>query len=238
MLKNKSTYEIMTPESVGLLAHNNLVLGKHSGKHAYHERLKQLGYTNLDPETVEDLVAQFKAVADVKKTVTDEDMEAIINDKVFQPRDLWGLVSVHVTAGDKVKPTATVTLRNSEGEEFSEASLGNGPVDAVFKSVQKITGGSFDLTEFTIQSVTDGIDSVGNVIVRISPDDEDEEILTNPQTGEEYARQFTGQGADCDIIVASARAYLGAINRKEDHQVRKTEILERSVSRGTKEALA
>eukprot|EP00946_MAST-07B_sp_MAST-7B-sp1_P004554 g4554.t1 len=237
MLKNKSTYEIMTPESVGLMPYNNLVLGKHSGKHAYHERLKQLGYTNLDDDTVEDLVSQFKAVADVKKTVTDEDMEAIINDKVFQPRDLWDLVSVHVTAGDKVKPTATVTLRNAEGDEFSEASLGNGPVDAVFKSVQKITGGSFKLTEFTIQSVSDGIDSVGNVIVRISPDDDEEEMLTNPQTGEEYARQFTGQGADCDIIVASARAYLGAINRKEDYHLRRNEILSRAVSRGTQAAL-
>lgn len=238
MLKNKSTYEIMTPESVGLVAHNNLVLGKHSGKHAYHERLKQLGYTNLDDETVEDLVAQFKAIADVKKSVADEDMEAIINDKVFQPKDFWDLVSVHVTAGDKVKPTATVTLSNAEGEEFSEASLGNGPVDAVFKSIQKITSGSFSLTEFSISSLTDGIDSVGNVLVRISPDDEDEEILTNPQTGEEYSRQFTGQGADCDIIVASARAYLAAINRKEDYKLRKQELLERTVSRGTEAALA
>ena len=107
-----------------------------------------------------------------------------------------------------------------------------------FKSIQKITSGSFSLTEFSISSLTDGIDSVGNVLVRISPDDEDEEILTNPQTGEEYSRQFTGQGADCDIIVASARAYLGAINRKEDYKLRKQELLERTVSRGTKAAMA
>ena len=134
-----------------------------------------------------------------------------------------------------MKPTATVTLRNIEGDEFSEASLENGPVDAVFKSVQKITGGSFKLTEFTIQSVSDGIDSVGNVIVRISPDDDEEEMLTNPQTGEEYARQFTGQGADC--IARSSSAYLGAINRKEDYHLRRNEILSRAVSRGTQAAL-
>ncbi len=237
VLKNKETYEIMTPESVGLVT-NNLVLGKHSGKHAFHERLKQLGYTNLDPDQVEALVEKFKRIADDKKTVTDEDMEAIVNDEVFQPRDQWNLVSVHVTAGDKVKPTATVTLVNADGEEFSEASLGNGPVDAVFSATQRITGPAGKLTEFTVQSVTQGIESVGNVLVRISPQEDEEELLTNPQTGEEYVRQFTGQGADCDIIVAAARAYLGAINRKIDHTSRREELLSRHVSRGTAEALA
>jgi 2-isopropylmalate synthase len=177
------------------------------------------------------LVDRFKRIADDKKTVTDEDMEAIVNDEVYNTKDTWKLVSVHVTAGDKVKPTATVTLVNAEGEEFSEASLGNGPVDAVFSVIQQITGPAGKLTEFTIQSVTSGIDSVGNVIVRIEPEGEFSEILTNPQTGEDFARQFSGQGADADIIVASARAYLGAINRKVDYFDRKEEMLERSLSR-------
>jgi hypothetical protein len=308
VLKNKETYEIMTPESVGLVA-NNLVLGKHSGKAAYADRLRALGYGDLSPEQLEGLgkcvvvslcrcvvvllcrcvvvslcrcvvvslcpcahvpmcpcahvpmcrcvvvsmyvvyffgtdvvfdfflivcdllVDRFKRIADDKKTVTDEDMEAIVNDEVYNTKDTWKLVSVHVTAGDKVKPTATVTLVNAEGEEFSEASLGNGPVDAVFSVIQQITGPAGKLTEFTIQSVTSGIDSVGNVIVRIEPEGEFSEILTNPQTGEDFARQFSGQGADADIIVASARAYLGAINRKVDYFDRKEEMLERSLSR-------
>ena len=230
VLKNKETYEIMTPESVGLVA-NNLVLGKHSGRAAFSDRLKQLGYSNLSEEQLVVLVDRFKRVADTKKTVTDEDMEAIVNDVVFQPRDQWKLVSVHVTAGDKVKPTATVTLMNPAGEELSHASLGSGPVDAVFSVIQQITGTAGKLTEFTIQSVTEGIDSVGNVLVRIQPEGNEEEILTNPQTGELTARQFSGQGADADIIVASARAYLGAINRKFDHVNRKEELLERSLSR-------
>ena len=230
VLKNKETYEIMTPESVGLVA-NNLVLGKHSGRAAYSDRLTQLGYTDLSPEQLESLVDRFKRIADDKKAVTDEDIEAIVNDEVFQPNDQWKLVSVHVTAGDKVKPTATVTLMNAEGEEFSEASLGNGPVDAIFSVIQKITGPAGKLTEFTISSVTDGIDSVGNVLVRIEPENEEEEILTNPQTGELFKKQFAGQGADADIIVASARSYLSAINRKIDHMNRKEELLERSISR-------
>jgi 2-isopropylmalate synthase len=176
-------------------------------------------------------VDRFKRIADDKKTVTDEDMEAIVNDEVYNTKDTWKLVSVHVTAGDKVKPTATVTLVNAEGEEFSEASLGNGPVDAVFSVIQQITGPAGKLTEFTIQSVTEGIDSVGNVIVRIEPEGEFREILTNPQTGEDYARQFSGQGADADILVASARAYLSAINRKVDYFDRQDEMLIRSTSR-------
>jgi 2-isopropylmalate synthase len=123
VLKNKETYEIMTPESVGLVA-NNLVLGKHSGRAAYSDRLQALGYKDLSKEQLESLVDRFKRIADDKKTVTDEDIEAIVNDEVFQPSDMWKLGSVHVTAGDKVKPTATVTLVNADGEEFSEASLG------------------------------------------------------------------------------------------------------------------
>ena len=103
-------------------------------------------------------------------------------------------------------------------------------MDAVFQSVDRITGPAGKLTEFTISSVTDGIDSVGSVIVRIEPQGEEEEMLRNPQTGEEYARQFSGQGADADIIVASARAYLSAINRKSDYLGRKSELLARSIS--------
>ena len=220
VLKHRQNYEIIDPAMVGVTT-DSLHLGKHSGKRAYENRLLELGYDNLDEKQVDLLVTKYKQIADKKKLVTDADLEAVIFDEIYHPIVCWELVGMHVTAGDQVKPTATVTLRNIDGEEFTGVHLGNGPVDAVFKAIDDITGIHCILTEYVVKTVTMESDSVGSVTVRIKPPESSAPTLMNPQSSQKKIRQFMGVGAHNDIVQASARAYLAAVSRKEEWDVRR-----------------
>ncbi len=211
MLKHHSTYEIMRPETVGLMA-SSLVLGKHSGRHAFRKRLEEMGYFDLSKEELNQAFDRFKRIADKKKVVTDADLEAIITDEFYQPREIWKLNYIHVTCGDHVKATATVSLTNPTGEEVIDAAIGTGPVDSVYQAINRIVGEPNILTEFVVQAVTEGIDAMGEVIIRIQPEDGNG-YTTNPQTGAQVIRTYSGHGASTDIIVASARAYMSALNK-------------------------
>ena len=136
-IEHRQSYEIIDPESVGVTK-NNFVLGKHSGRSAYADRLDALGYDNLTMSDIDRLVLKFKEIADEKKVVTDGDIEAVIFDEIYHPVVRWELVGLHVTAGDQVKPTATITIRDIDGKEYSDVSS-KGPVDAVFRAIDNIT---------------------------------------------------------------------------------------------------
>jgi 2-isopropylmalate synthase len=198
VLKNSTTFEIMTPESVGL-AQSRLVLGKHSGRHALKARLNELGY-NIDGDALNQVFARFKDLADAKKTVTDADLEALIADEFHGPEEVFSLMDVQVTCGTMGMPTAAVKIRNADGEEFVHASVGTGPVDACYKAIDAIVNSPNTLIEYSVHSVTAGIDALGEVTVRIAGNADDK-------------RSFGGYGADSDIVVASVKAYLAALNR-------------------------
>ncbi len=210
MLKHHTTYEIMRPETVGLGA-SALVLGKHSGRHALRNRLEEMGY-HLNEEDLNQAFTRFKRVADKKKVVTDADIEAIITDEFYQPREIWKLNYIQVSCGDHLSATATVSLTNPTGEEVVDAAIGTGPVDAVYKAINRIVQVPNVLTEFVVQAVTEGIDALGEVTIRIQPEN-GEGYTTNLQTGAQIARTYSGHGASTDIIVASARAYMSALNK-------------------------
>ncbi|RME99686.1 MAG: 2-isopropylmalate synthase, partial [Chloroflexi bacterium] len=212
MLKHHTTYEIMRPETVGLSS-SALVLGKHSGRHAFRKRLEEMGYDDLSKDELNQAFARFKRIADKKKVVTDADIEAIITDEFYQPKEIWKLNSIHVTAGDHVKSTATVSLTDAEGNVLEDAAIGTGPVDAVYKAINRIVEVPNVLTEFVVQAVTEGIDAIGEVTIRIQPKNGHSDFSTHPQTGAQVARTFSGHGASTDIIVASARAYMSALNK-------------------------
>ncbi len=212
MLKHHTTYEIMRPETVGLGA-SSLVLGKHSGRHAFRKRLEDMGYGDMSKDDLEQAFDRFKRIADKKKVVTDADIEAIITDEFYQPKEIWKLNNIHVTAGDNVKSTATVSLTDEEGNVLEDAAIGTGPVDAVYKAINRIVEVPNVLTEFVVQAVTGGIDAIGEVTIRIQPKNGESEYSTHPQTGVQVARTFSGHGASTDIIVASARAYMSALNK-------------------------
>lgn len=197
MLKNASTFEIMTPETVGL-SQSKLVLGKHSGRHALKVRLAELGYP-LEGDQLNQVFARFKALADAKKVVTDADLEALIADEFHKPQEIFTLVDCQVTCGTMGMPTATLKLRDDHGKEYVHASVGVGPVDAAYRAVDTIINTPCTLIEYSVHSVTEGIEALGEVTVRISPKDD--------------TRTFGGYGADGDIVVASIKAYMGAINR-------------------------
>ncbi|CAH0517833.1 unnamed protein product [Peronospora belbahrii] len=225
VLKHQATYEIMLPESIGL-SENKMVLGKHSGRHAYSKRLQQLGYTDFTPEELDYYVEKFKILADEKKTVTDADMEAIVSDELFKPEAFWTLQSVHVTAGNLVKPTATVTLAYKDGQEVSEAAMGTGPIDAIYVAIKRATGmKNIKLNDFTVESVTDGTFALGEVTVRVQEEKNEaektkDEKRVNAQTGVARDCHFVGHGANTDILVASATAYVNAVNRMMASQAR------------------
>ena len=198
ILKHQGTYEIMTPETVGL-DRSRLILGKHSGRHAFRVRLEQLGF-ELDDEAVATAFKSFKDLADKKKTITDADLEALVADEFFKPEEIFKLLDLQVTCGSPGMPTATVRMANPYDEEQIGVSVGTGPVDAVFRSIDQVIGRSTALIEYAVHSITEGIDALGNVTVRVvDPDDP--------------SRTISGHGADVDIIVASAKAYIAAKNR-------------------------
>ncbi|MCB0193102.1 MAG: 2-isopropylmalate synthase [Anaerolineae bacterium] len=211
MLKHHTTYEIMRPETVGLSA-SALVLGKHSGRHAFRTRLDELGYSDLNDDALNQAFNRFKRIADKKKVVTDADIEAIITDEFYQPREIWKLNTVHVSCGDQISSTATVSLTDPHGVEQIDAAIGTGPVDAVYKAINRIVQVPNVLTEFVVQAVTEGIDAIGEVTIRVQPEN-GQGFTTNPQTGAQIVRTYSGHGASTDIIVASARAYMSALNK-------------------------
>jgi len=195
MLKHQSTYEIMTPESVGW-TQSRLVLGKHSGRHALKVRLAELGY-NVEGDALNQVFARFKSLADAKKTVTDADLEALMADEFHKPQEFYRLTDIQVMCGTMGLPTATVKLSDEDGEEMISAAVGTGPVDASYKAIDAIVKAENVLVEYAVHSVTQGIDALGEVTVRI----------------EARNRSFGGYGADSDIVVASVKAYLTALNR-------------------------
>jgi 2-isopropylmalate synthase len=215
MLKSHQTYEIMRPETVGV-PQSRLVLGKHSGRHAFRVRLNELGY-ELSEEDLNKAFQRFKLLADKKKTITDADLEALIADEVYQPREVYTLDGLQVACGTMGMPTATVRLRNPDGQLFVHAAVGTGPVDAAYKAMDAIVQSPNSLLEFSVHAVTEGIDALGEVTVRItgknghSADPDRQRLDAQRETTQ--PRTFGGHGADTDIVVASAKAYLAALNK-------------------------
>ena len=211
MLKHEETYEIMRPETVGA-GKTQLVLGKHSGRHAFANRLTELGYP-VSGDGLDKAFARFKKVADKKKVITDADLLALVSDELYQPTEYWKLEKLQVGCGTGM-PTATVRLTGPDGQTQTAAEVGTGPVDAVYKAIQSLVHVPCTLLEYTVQSVTEGIDALGEVNVRVSPDEGDASPdKINPQYEHSRARVFHGHGAHTDVIVASAKAYLAAVNR-------------------------
>ncbi len=209
MLKNNQTYEIMRPEMVGA-THSKLVLGKHSGRHALKARLVSLGY-GLQEGEMDQIFERFKALADQKKVITDADLEALISDELYQPRELFVLDGLQVACGTMGMPTATIRLRDPAGGMHVQASVGTGPVDATYKAIDAIIQAPSTLQEFVIHAVTEGIDALGEVTVRIKGENPSRVLAAQSEI--DQPRTFGGYGADTDIIVASAKAYLAALNK-------------------------
>jgi len=195
VIKMPITYEIIDPKIVGIPA-SSLVLGKLSGRHAFRERLAELGFS-LSEEDLSRAFATFKELADKKKEVTDRDIEAIIAQELRTVSEVYHLDCIQVSCGNEGIPTASVRLIDSKGQALADAALGSGPVDAVYKAINKLVGVPNVLTEFSVKSVTEGIDAIGEVLIRIESD----------------GITYTGRGADTDIIVASAKACINALNR-------------------------
>lgn len=194
VLMEKSTYEIMTPESIGLKT-NVLVLGKHSGRHAFKKRLGELGY-ELSDEDLNRAFERFKALADLKKEVFDEDLDALVADEVMRPAEKYRLSHITVTCGSFAVATSTVQME-IDGTAVRTAELGDGPVDATLKAIKKLTKSKAKLQQYNVGSITGGTDAQGEVTVRVT---EGEETVV-------------GRGSSTDIIEASAKAYINALNR-------------------------
>lgn len=209
MLKHQTTYEIMRPEDVGV-NQSKLVLGKHSGRHALRSRLAEMGHS-LDELELDKAFARFKELADRKKVITELDLEAIIADEFYRPRDVYYLDGLQVTCGTIGMPTATVRLKGPDGKVHVHAAMGSGPVDAAYKAIDAIVKMPNTLLEFNIHAITEGIDALGEVTVRIKG--ENGLHTMDAQSEQVYQRVFGGHGADTDIIVASTKAYLNALNK-------------------------
>jgi len=195
VIKMPITYEIIDPKAVGIPA-SSLVLGKLSGRHAFKERLAELGYS-LNEADLAKAFAAFKELADKKKSVTDRDIESLVAEEQRTVSEVYHLDRLQVSCGDRGIPTAAVRLIAPDGGVLEDAALGTGPVDAVCQAINRLVKVPNVLTEFTVKSITEGIDAIGEVLIRI----------------ESKGIGYTGRGADTDIIVASAKAYINALNR-------------------------
>jgi 2-isopropylmalate synthase len=221
MLKHKRTYEIMDASTIGLNT-SKLVLGKHSGKHALARKLESMGY-RLSQEELKEVFNRFKELADKKKNVTEADLEALVGDELYQPVEAWELVEVQVHSGTALTPTAVVKLKdNSTGEIKLGAAIGTGPVDAVYKAINEIVQQPNNLVEFLVQAVTEGIDANGDVTIRIEVPDSRGYTVT--AQGRQRRRLFSGRGVETDIIVASAKAYMQALNKMIDALKSESEV--------------
>ena len=194
VLKNKETYEIMTPESIGL-GTNKLVLGKHSGRHAFIDKLQQLGYTLTQPE-VDEAFEKFKHIADKKKDVFDRDIDAIVSRQKIDIPKTYELNKYVINTGNIITPTATVSIK--KGNDITEeVATGDGPIYASFRAIGKILGKEYNLDDFSINSITEGEDALGDVVVRLN----------------DNGTSYVGRGMSTDIIEASITAYINAVNK-------------------------
>ena len=197
VLKLRETYEIMNPADIGIPGGDSIVLTKVSGRHGLRARIADLGIELADA-ALDRVYEAFKDVADRKDEVDDRDLQAILAEQAsVQVREHWRLDLVQVSAGNRASPTATVRLTGPDGGERQDAAIGSGPVDAIYRAINRVVGVENELTEFSVKSVTEGIDAVGEVTIRI----------------EAGGRSYSGRAADTDILVASARAYMHALNR-------------------------
>jgi 2-isopropylmalate synthase len=195
VIKHRSTYEIMKPEDIGL-GNNALVLGKHSGRHALRKRVEELGY-ELSDERLGTLFVEFKALADTKKEVFDEDLETLMGDAEADIVDIWELVDMHLSSGSESASTATICLRDRAGRTVKEAACGDGPVEAIFRAMGRASGAELSLTDYQVRGLTGGLDGRGEVSVEI----------------EELGNRHRGRATGGDIMRASADAFLKVINR-------------------------
>lgn len=195
VLNCRETYEIMTPESIGLKK-NFIVLGKHSGRHAFVEHLHELGYKDLSTEKTDEIFRKFKELADKKKHISDEDIESLVKNEIFHVPEVFKLKYYQVFTGNTVVSTSTVEIECS-GKKLSEASCGDGPVDATFKAIEKATGIDVTLNDYFIKSVGSGKDAMGEVTVRIEKD----------------GKIFSAKGISTDIVEASGIAFVNALNK-------------------------
>jgi 2-isopropylmalate synthase len=202
MLKNRSTYEIMRPEDVGIPS-TELVLGKHSGRNALKHRVEELGY-KLDDQQFQQLFESFKALADRKKNVYDADIEALIDNQFHSGGEIWTLLNFTCSASFGVPPTAAVTLKHRDGHTVCEPAIGDGPVDAVLKSIQKGTGVELKVTDYRVRSVTGGLDAQAEATLEVEYEN----------------KKLNGRGLNTNVIEASALAFLQVINRIAQRQIR------------------
>jgi len=195
MLKHRETYEILAPEVIGLMP-QALVLGKHSGRAAFKDRLDHLGF-RVDEDQLQKAFEKFKSLADEKKLVSDRDIESIVLKDTIPVEEVFQLKTVHVESGTDITPEATVSIINTKGELITNTAQGTGPVDAIFNAVESLIGRKINLLDYIVHAVTEGTDALGEVTVRINEDN----------------RVYTGRGSDTDVMVASAQAFLSAINK-------------------------
>ncbi|HHU77702.1 MAG: 2-isopropylmalate synthase [Caldicoprobacterales bacterium] len=195
IMTNRETYEIMTPESIGLKK-SQMVLGKHSGRHAFEERLQELGFHHLSADDVNDAFQKFKDLADKKKVVTDSDIEALVSEELVQIPEALQLKYYHVSSGNSLIATASVRI-SREGRTVEEAACGDGPIDALFHAVERAAGLDVNLKDYRIRAITSGKDALGEGTVKVEKD----------------GRNYVGRGVSTDIIEASVKAYINAINK-------------------------
>ncbi|HEX8324886.1 MAG TPA: 2-isopropylmalate synthase [Tepidisphaeraceae bacterium] len=210
VLKHRETYEIMDPAVVGV-PKNELVMGKHSGRAAFKDRVIQLGHTLSDVQ-IENTFNAFKTLADKKKEIFDEDIEAIIDSELGRQSAVWELASMQVMSGSNAIPTATITLKDSSGQTQQDASIGDGPVDAIYSAIARITNIRGRLVDYRIRAVTTGKEAQGEVQIELEHND-----VT-----------VRGRGVSTDILEASALAYLSAINRLRLQDFRRREVTQHS----------
>jgi 2-isopropylmalate synthase len=211
MIKAPITFEIMTPESVGVPG-SSLVLGRQSGRHALESRLSELGYEVSKDDMVRVFTA-FKDLADKKESVTDRDLEALVSeDRRTTKEEQYVLEHVQALSGSPAVPTATVRITDPNGQEHTSSAVGTGPVDAVYQAISDIVTVSNRLVEYRVEAVTEGLDSMADVTIRIERD----------------GTTYVGRGADTDIVVASASAYIDALNRLIAMMNRATSVIKDS----------
>ena len=215
ILKYRQTYEIMMPQEIGV-PESRLILGKHSGRHAFTKRLESMGY-KLNTATTDVLFDRFKELADKKKSVYDEDVEALIEEKVSTSGEIYHLTYLHTSAGSTTLPTATLKVKKGE-VETQGAATGDGPVDAVFNALDHLTGFKGKLENYSIKALTQGRDAQGEVTVSLS---------TN---GDEV----NGRGVSTDVIEASAKAYLNALNKLSLKHSKKSSKISFDIQKGLK----
>ena len=197
VLKNPMTYEIMSPDTVGLSG-NRMVIGKHSGRHAFQDKLRQMGY-ELSKGDLNALFAKFKLLADKRKEILEEDIEALVAEEILRVPDIYELLYLNVVSGTVAVPTATVKLKIND-EEAQSAGFGVGPIDATFNTIVKMTGSNAKLMRFSVNAITGGMDAQGEVTARL----------------QENGFVVLGKGTDSDIITASAKAFVNGLNRLEN----------------------